>query len=153
MGLLVDLFSVFGALLALRKGGIAERLAGTVVIVDVTVARIGLWLGPEYQSLIHLCNDGLAAAALMVITIRYGAPWMGGIMLFFATQFSLHSYYLVSGRPDHDYLHAMVNNIDWLGIICCLIIGTAVAWRRRVVARAPSVEALASGREGHEAHA
>ena len=55
-------------------------------------------------------------------------------MLFFAAQFSLHSYYLGTDIP-HDFLHALINNIDFSGIIGCLIIGTAVVWRQRVSAR------------------
>jgi hypothetical protein len=53
-------------------------------------------------------------------------------MLFFAAQFAMHSYYMVTERPTGDYLNALINNIDFSGIIWCLIIGTAVAWRRRV---------------------
>ena len=81
-------------------------------------------------------NDGLTALLLLGVTIRYGALWMGGVMLFFAAQFSLHSFYLVTERP-HDFLHALINNIDFSGIILCLIAGTVVAWRRRLRADRP----------------
>lgn len=128
---LIGLFSVLGALFALWKGGAAERMAAGVIVANVVIGYLGHWLAPDSEGLIRLGNDGLAALALLAITLRYGAPWMGGVMLFFAAQFSLHSYYLVTGRPDDDYLHALINNIDWSGIIWCLIIGTAVAWRAR----------------------
>jgi hypothetical protein len=56
---------------------------------------------------------------------------MGGVMLFYAAQFSLTAYYVVTDKPAKDYLYALVNNIDWNGVIWCLIIGTAIAWRQR----------------------
>jgi len=62
---------------------------------------------------------------------------MGGVMIFYAAQFSLHSFYLVTARPNADYLHALINNINFFGISGCLIIGTAVtAYRRSRKAKA-----------------
>ena len=136
-GFLIDLFSVLGALFALWKGGVAERATAVVVILNVCIGEAGNFLAPDSDSVIRLVNDGLTALLLLGVTIRYGALWMGGVMLFFAAQFSLHSFYLVTDRP-HDVLHALVNNIDFLGIILCLLVGTAVAWRRR--SRAPPLE-------------
>jgi hypothetical protein len=131
--LFLDLVSVTGALFAVWKGGTAERIAAAILLANVAIGVTGAWLAPDSDGLIRLANDGLAAAALLVVTIRYGAPWMGGVMLFYAAQFSLHSYYLVTDRPP-DYLYAAVNNINWSGTLWCLVIGAAVAWRRRVVA-------------------
>jgi len=136
-GFLIDLFSVLGALFALWKGGVAERATAVVVILNVCIGEAGNFLAPDSDSVIRLVNDGLTALLLLGVTIRYGALWMGGVMLFFAAQFSLHSFYLVTDRP-HDVLHALVNNIDFLGIILCLLVGTAVAWRRR--SRTPALE-------------
>jgi hypothetical protein len=134
--LLINTFCVLGALFALTKGGIAERWVAGVVIFNVIVGQASGWLAPgDTDGIIRLVNDGLAALLLLVITIRYGALWMGGVMLFFAAQFTLHSFYLVTERP-HDYYEALINNIDWSGIIWCMIIGTAVAWRARLRQRA-----------------
>ena len=130
-GLLIDLFAVCGALFAIWKGGAAERLAAMVVIVNIVIGDAGRFLGPESDALIRLVNDGVTALVLLAITVRFGALWMGGVMLFFAAQFTLHSFYLVTER-EHDWLHALVNNVDFSGIIWCLIIGTIVAWRARV---------------------
>lgn len=129
--LLSQLFSVLGGGFAFWKGGRAERLAAVVVGVNLLIGTFAQWLASENVEMIRFCNDGLAAVALLVITVRYGALWMGGVMLFYAVQFSLTSYYLVTDRPAKDYLYALVNNIDWQGVIWCLIIGTAVAWRQR----------------------
>lgn len=129
--LLLEAFSVFGAAFALWKGGAPERLAAGVIILNVAIGDTAQWLLSGGDDFIRLCNDGLAAAALLVITIRYGAPWMGAVMLFYAAQFGLHSYYLVTDRP-RDNLQALINNLNWNGVIWCLIIGAAVAWRQRV---------------------
>jgi hypothetical protein len=135
--LLINAFLVLGGLFALWKGGPAERLAALIVVANVALGSLGHMLAPVIDDgVIRLFNDGLAAIALLAVTIRYATPWTGGVMLFFAAQFSLHSYYLVTGRPDSDYLHAVVNNVDWSGVSWCLIIGTAMAWRQR--ARAAS---------------
>jgi hypothetical protein len=117
-------------------------MAAVVVIVNVTIGQTGKVLAPDADSTIRLINDGLTAMVLLGVTIRYGALWMGAVMLFFAAQFTLHSYYLVTERPK-DSLHAVINNIDFSGIIWCLIIGTAVAWRRRARAAPAGVEPTA----------
>ena len=130
--LLINIFSVLGAAFALWKGGAAERATAIVVIVNVAIGQTGKVLAPDADSVIRLVNDGLTALVLLGITLRYAAPWMGGVMLFFAAQFSMHSFYLVTQRPTLDYFYALINNINFSGIIWCLIIGTAVAWRRRI---------------------
>jgi hypothetical protein len=131
---LINLFSVLGAVFALWKGGAAERWSAGVVILNVAIGQTGQVLAPESDDLIRLINDGLTAMVLLGITVRYGALWMGGVMLFYAAQFAMHSYYMVTERPTGDYLNALVNNVNFVGIIWCLIIGSAVAWRRRVLA-------------------
>jgi hypothetical protein len=35
-------------------------------------------------------------------------------------------------RTAFDYFGALVNNINWNGVVWCLILGTASAWRARV---------------------
>ncbi len=130
--LLINIFSVLGALFALWKGGPAERMTAGIVFANVLVGQTGSLLAPDSDDVIRLVNDGLTAMVLLGVTVRYGALWMGGVMLFFAAQFAMHSYYMVTERPTGDYLNALINNIDFSGIIWCLIIGTAVAWRRRV---------------------
>jgi len=130
--LLINIFSILGALFAVWKGGPAERAAALVVMVNVLIGQTGQVIAPRSDDIIRLINDGLTAMVLLGITVRYAALWMGGVMLFFAAQFSLHSFYLVTGRSASDYLHALINNIDWSGITWCLIIGTVVAWRARV---------------------
>lgn len=129
--LLINTLSVLGAFFALWKGGKAERGAAIIVLVNALIGEGSHWLAPNSDGVIRLINDGLTALALLVVTVRYVAPWMGGVMLFFAAQFAMHSYYLVTERPPGDYLNALINNINFSGIILCLILGTIFAWRRR----------------------
>lgn len=141
---LLILFSLSGVVFALWKGNTAERLAAGVVVTNMALGLLFHALLPQIEGILRFANDGLAAVTLLAVTLRYGAPWMGGVMLFYAAQFSLHSYYMVSGRPETDYLHALVNNLNFGGITWCLIIGAAVAWRRRVkTARASAATAVA----------
>ena len=71
--LLLQLISVLGAGFAFWKGSSAERLAAVVVGVNLLIGICGQWLTPANAEMIRLCNDGLAAVALLAITVRYGA--------------------------------------------------------------------------------
>ncbi len=128
---LLLLFGVAGVSFAAWKGGRAERIAAAVVATNLVVGLLIQAFTPGLQGTLRFANDGLAALILLGVTVRYGAAWMGVIMLFYAAQFSLHSFYIVTGRSNREYLHALINNINFASIIWCLIIGTAVAWRRR----------------------
>jgi hypothetical protein len=55
---------------------------------------------------------------------------LGIAMLLQAIQFSLHAYYLVGGLP-RDRTFAMVNNLDSIGVLLCILAGTLLTWRRR----------------------
>lgn len=141
--LLINVFSVLGAAFALWKGGRAERSAAVIVIVNALVGEAAYWVSPQSEPVVRLINDGVTALALLVVTVRYGALWMGGVMLFYAAQFALHSFYLVTERDSTDYLHALINNINFSGVTWCLVIGTAVAWRARI-RRAQAARAAAA---------
>jgi energy-converting hydrogenase Eha subunit E len=123
-------------LFALWKGGPPERFGGgAIVVFAVLLPRLAVAIAPESAiPIIRLASDGLTAVGLLVIALAYGSLWIGGAMLLYAAQFTLHSYYFVTDRPG-DRFHAVVNNADFLGIHLCLVLGTLVAWRQRVVAR------------------
>lgn len=134
IGLIIDFVAVLCALFAFWRGGRPERIAAVIVIANIVVGDVGRVLLPDSIALLRLVNDGLTATALLVVTVFYGALWMGGVMLFYAAQFAMHSYYIVTERPTRDYLYALINNVNFLGVIMCLVIGAAVS-RRRVVRR------------------
>ena len=125
-----QLFSVLGVAFALWKGGVGERSAAAVVAINMLIGAVSQGLGFGHLEMIRFCNDGLAAVVLLVITVRFGAFWMGGVMLFYAAQFSLHAFYMVMDRSQ-DRLYAIVNNVDFFGVIWALILGTLVIWRQR----------------------
>lgn len=124
-------FGLAGVLFSFWKGATAERIAAFVVVANMVLGFAVNSLSPDLAGTLRFASDGLSAVVLLIVTVRYGAPWMGGVMLFYAAQFSLHSFYLVTGRSNADYLHALINNINFAGIIWCLIIGTIVTVRRR----------------------
>ena len=75
---------------------------------------------------------------------RSGGAWVGAswtvrlaelplpeaTALFQAAQFTLHAYYLVTEMP-RDRLYSIINNVDTVGVLVCILTGTLVAWRRR----------------------
>lgn len=56
-------------------------------------------------------------------------------MLLQAMQFSLHAFYIVVEKA-HDRLYSIVNNLDTIGVILCVLVGTLISWRRRAKAAA-----------------
>ena len=137
----LSVFSVCAVLFSLWKGATAERITAFVVIANMALGLALRETSPDIAGTVRFASDGLSAVILLIVTVRYGAPWMGGVMLFYAAQFSLHSFYLVTDRANTDYLHALINNINFAGVSWCLIIGTAVTarkrWRRMKALQAP----------------
>src|SRR6185437_5261124 len=86
--LLLNLFCLLGVVFAAWKGGAAERLAAAIVLANLVIGIATDLIVPGSEGVVVLVNDGVAAAALLAVTIRYAAPWMGGAMLFYAAQFS-----------------------------------------------------------------
>jgi hypothetical protein len=128
----LTLYSVGGCVFALVKGSNAERMAAGVIVANMVVGYGVHALLPDAWSSFLLVNDGLAAAALLVLAIRYAAPWLGGVMFFYTAQFALHSFYIVQSLPTATAFYADLNNLNFAGVTLCLIVGTAFTWRRRV---------------------
>ena len=117
------------------KGNLPERLAALIIMLNSVIFIAGGYLAPSsMQPVLLLADDALTAVGLLAITMRYGSLWLGGAMLLYAAQFTLHSFYFVTDRPT-DVFHAYANNIDFLGVILCLAVGTIVAMRRRAAER------------------
>lgn len=123
-------------LFATWKGGPPERAGAWLILGVIILGRICNYLLPHsVQPILQLLFDSITAMGLLIIAVRYASLWLGGAMILYAIQFSLHSYYMVTGRPN-DYLHATINNLDFMGIRICLVVGTIIAWRGRIRARA-----------------
>jgi hypothetical protein len=127
-------FSVASCVFAFVKGGGAERIGAGVIFANMVIMLVA----SDYflkNPVLGLSLDALTAIVLLGLAVRYASFWLGCVMLLYALQFTLHAFYFVSERP-RDRLHVMINNIDFFAISLCLMIGTAVAWRRGVKARA-----------------
>jgi len=119
---------------ALWKGGAAERLGGALnLFAGLLVMLLDSLLQPDVKPLARLAVDGVLAAGFLVLALRYSSLWLGAAMLLQAVQFSLLAYYLVS-ELRHDNTFVLINNLDTTGINLCIVTGTALTWRRRVIA-------------------
>jgi hypothetical protein len=125
-------FAVGVVLFALWKGGAAERLTALVVAANVAAGLVIDGFFESSTAVLRFVTDGVTAIALLPVAMRWASPWMGAVMLFYASQFSLHAYYELVERNQRDYLHAVINNINFSGVTLCLAAGAAAAWRRRV---------------------
>lgn len=116
--------------LAWFRGGPAERIGALIVFVSAVVAMGIHQFAPEdLKHLLLLADEAFVAAGFLALALRYMSLWLGGAMILQAVQFSLHAYYLVSELP-HDRRYAIINNIDSLGVLACILLGTLIAWRR-----------------------
>lgn len=119
------------------RGDVSARAASTLVLMaSVTAWLIEVTASPEWRPTVQLANDGALGIGLLIVAGLYGSLWLGGALLFQASQFSLHAYYLVL-RREQDVLHAVVNNINTAGLILCIITGVVLAWLEAAQARNP----------------
>jgi hypothetical protein len=129
---------------ALWKGDAAERLGGGM---NLAAGLFAMFLHPllnsDVQPIALLVVDAALAAGFLFLAIRFASLWLGVAMLLQAVQFSLHAYYMV-GDLTHDWNYARINNLDTLGILICIVGGTAVSWRRRVRKRRLDAEKAAA---------
>ena len=128
---------VFGACgFALWKGGPPERLGAALFLaVALLSAAVQAAIPEPTRSVLILLIDVLLGVGFLIVAVRYANLWLGGVLLFHGVQFSLHAYYFVTSRP-HNFLHAVINNIDVVGALVCLTAGTlATIWRSRAVKR------------------
>ncbi|HZZ37435.1 MAG TPA: hypothetical protein VFE03_17055 [Caulobacteraceae bacterium] len=114
------------------KGDLAERIGGSInLAAGVFAFAIHPLLSKDVQPVALLVVDAALAMGFLFLAIRYTSLWLGVAMLLQAVQFSLHAYYLVT-EAAHDWNYARINNIDTTGINLMIIIGTVIAWRRRM---------------------
>jgi hypothetical protein len=121
---------------ALWKGGLPERIAMAIIVANVAAGVVQALLVPGNPGIAGLVVDAATAFGFLALTLRYGLPWLGVAMLIFSLQFGLHAFYLVVGRSPQDLLHATINNLNFLGTLVCLGVGTIGAIRRRQAAPA-----------------
>jgi hypothetical protein len=127
---------------ALWKGGPAERMGAAVIIVLTVVERFAHALPQPWWPIVELCFDALTALGLLFVALRFASFWLGGVMLLYAAQFTLHSFYLVTGRSSDTPLHIAISDANFAAILVCLTAGTIMAWRGRL--RTPAAAPVAS---------
>jgi hypothetical protein len=116
---------------ALWKGDRATRSAALAyAALEISSYIINPQFGDVSGETITLVVDFCCAVTFLLLAVRFATLWLGAAMIFQAAQFSLHAYYLVLELP-HDRMHAWVNNADDWGILISIVIGTALAMRRR----------------------
>ena len=117
--------------LAWFKGNSAERQGGAIVFAGAVFALgIQIFLPTTSRHIPLLLGEGAIGIGFLVLALRYLSAWLGVAMILQAIQFSLHAYYLVGELP-HDRTYAIVNNLDSLGVLLCILVGTLLAWRKR----------------------
>ncbi|OYX73670.1 MAG: hypothetical protein B7Y81_02000 [Caulobacter sp. 32-67-35] len=118
--------------LAFSKGGAPERLGALAMFLAAVAAFVVNAFAPAgVRPILLLADEGLLGIVFLLLALRYTSPWLGVAMILQAIQFSLHAYYLV-GQIPHDRTYAMINNLDSLGVLLCILIGTLLAWRKRM---------------------
>lgn len=112
------------------KGSLPERMGSLAVLLGALAVLLTHRLFPEgAQAVVLLVIDAGLAVTFLMLAMRFVSPWLGAAMLLQAVQFSLHAYYLVVEKP-HDYLYRSVNNINTIGVLVAVLVGTLLAWRR-----------------------
>jgi hypothetical protein len=129
---LLSFFILAMCAFAFWKGGPAERAGAVVILTLMILERVLHVLPAQWWPILSLCGDGLTALGLLGVALRYASLWLGGAMLLYAAQFSLHSFYFVTGRSSDTPLHIVITDINFIAIIVCLVVGTIIAWRRRM---------------------
>ncbi|ALL14543.1 hypothetical protein [Caulobacter henricii] len=117
--------------LAWWKGGSPERLAALALLGAALVALIVNLSAPvSIRPILLLADEGALGLIFLLLALRHASAWLGVAMIFQGVQFSLHAYYFVGDIP-HDRTYAIVNNLDTLGVLICILVGTLLAWRKR----------------------
>lgn len=116
------------------KGGAAERFGAAIVLINTLISTFSDLMFSNFRGIGSLTLDAVTAFSFLALTLVFGRSWLGVAMLIYALQFALHAFYLVTERSPHDVLHATINNVNYLAVNFCLVIGTIGAIRRR---RAP----------------
>jgi hypothetical protein len=127
----LTLFALVVWVFAFWRGGAAERWGAAIILGNQVLALIlsyvvGLTIGAR-GLVAQLALDGVTAAALLLVLLKFGRPWLGAAMLLYAAQFALHSVYFV-GELKKDRLHAVLNNLNFLAIHLSLAVGTVQNW-------------------------
>jgi hypothetical protein len=129
----LTLFALAVWVFAFWRGGLAERWGAAIIMINhlltlLLAFAVGHAQGP-INLLAQLSLDGVTAIALLLVLLRFGRAWLGVAMLLYAAQFTLQSVYLVA-ELKKDYLHVLLNNLNFVAIHLSLVVGTTQHWFR-----------------------
>ena len=132
--LALTLFALTVWVFAFWRGARAERWGAAIIMANQALTFVLTYFvgrqSPGPIGLIaQLTLDGAAAVALLLVLLRFGRPWLGIAMLLYAAQFTLQSVYIVAALKK-DYLHVLLNNLNFIAIHLSLAIGTGQVWLR-----------------------
>ncbi|MBO9557522.1 MAG: hypothetical protein J7515_02915 [Caulobacter sp.] len=117
--------------LAWTKGGPAERWGSAIILIGAVAAGlIQMLLPARPETIALLLLEGLYSLAFLGLALRYASPWLGGAMILQAIQFGLHAYYIV-GERAHDRGFYLINNLNSIGVLICILFGIFATWRKR----------------------
>jgi len=117
--------------LAWAKGAAAERWGSAIILIGAVAAGlIQVLLPARPETIALLLSEGLYSLAFLILALRYASPWLGGAMILQAIQFSLHAYYLI-GERAHDQTFNLVNNLNSIGVLICILFGVFASWRKQ----------------------
>ncbi len=121
---------------AFWRGGAAERSAATLILLIAVLSTAARLFFSQDDILVpRLIAEGVAALGFLLLAMRFSSLWIGGVMMLQAFQFSLQAFYFVTDR-HHDLFYVAMNNLNFLGILVCLALGTWAANRRAGLDRA-----------------
>jgi hypothetical protein len=119
--------------LACWRGGRAERYGVAIFLAGaVYTVLVHQFAPPTVAPVLLLLGEGVIGGGFLFLALRYMNAWLGVAMLLQGIQFSLHAYYLVGGLA-RDNTYALVNNLDSIGVLLCILVGTLLTWRKRRV--------------------
>jgi hypothetical protein len=125
-------------LLALAKGGPAERFGA--VLVAVTWAGLLICQALTEQTIPEiplLVSDVVLATGFLALAVRYASLWLGAGMLFQGAAFTMHLMHMtdLSGASGHhDRAYVVTVNLLSYAVLATLGGAAVVNWRRRVKA-------------------
>ena len=122
-------------LLALAKGGPAERFGA--VLVAVTWAGLLICQALTEQTIPEiplLVSDVVLATGFLLLAVRYASLWLGAGMLFQGAAFTMHLMHMTEATGHHDHAYVVTVNLLSYAVLATLGGAALVNWRRRVQA-------------------
>jgi hypothetical protein len=134
---------------AIWKGSEAVRAGAVLILATWFVTLIASAVTRSYvPAIAFLASDGIMAAGLLFLAVRYSNWWMGTAMLLQAITLALHAGYFAAERDDlnrhvlHNYV--LGKNLASGGLLLIILTATLSNVLRRSRAQAARPTAITS---------